>query len=1074
MADDENKVSLSELPLTDIDVENASLNELWHSGTPHDGNTPHSGRFPWGSGDNAFQRPRDFYSYIRHLEIKGLSNVDIARSLNMSTTELKAYKTVAKETTRKEKVARAKELSEVLDDNGKPMSRAQIGKIIGEEFDDGDPIGESTIRNYLNPNKIPKNNVANVADFLMKQVNEKGMIDVGDKVDREIGITKETMNAALKIAEANGYVKLYGSVEQVAHPGQSINYILLAPPGTEKKEAYSYKDIHTITDYMSTDNGLSFREAFVYPKAINKSRVMIRYPDEGDNIGAGRDGEIQIREGVKDLSLGNSRYAQVRILVDNGGGKNDLYLKGMGVYYKGKEPLPDGVDIVFNTNKPKGTPFEKVLKSVKDNLDKDPSNPFGSAIKEHGGQSYYDDPNGDYTDPLTGKKQSLSAINKRSDEGDWNEWSNEIPSQMLSKQPKNTIAKQLSLSLRKKVDEYNEIMKVDNPTVKAKLLDDFAGDCDTSAKNLKAAAFPNMNYNVILPVPSLKDNEIFAPNYPEGTQLALIRFPHGGTFEIPILTVNNHNKDAIDTIGLDSRDAVGINGHNATILSGADFDGDTVLTIPTNNGKVKIQNREPLEGLKNFTTDEYGPDAEGGIVEDKDGNKHYFHNGVEYELMDEGYKQKQMGIVSNLITDMTLKGATTEELERAVKHSMVVIDAVKHKLDYKSSYLENGIKELHDKYQKHEYDDKSGGASTLISRAKNPTAIPKRAEGAFILNDEGNPDNGNVLEFYNPEKKIYKDPKTGKLYNEKQKKVMNINPETGEKLYHDTKEGYYKVKYKNDDNKTVEASIFYKREDGKYVRPRYIYDKDDTESLNNLYFFNKDGVVVKYDPEVHKLITHLKKEDTAKMDLTNDAFTLSSGTVQENYYAEYANKLKDLANSARLNYLYYSVNAIPYSKEAKAKYITEWKSLEAKVRDAELNAPKERAANIIATANINAKIDQADEAMDDESIRKLKQNELTKARARLGAHNARFIITEKEWEAVQAGAFSKSRLESILRYADQDVVRKLATPREEIKLSDADVRRIKGLSSMGESNATIAARLHVSISTVIKYLGEGE
>lgn len=44
-----------------------------------------------------------------------------------------------------------------------------------------------------------------------------------------------------------------------------------------------------------------------------------------------------------------------------------------------------------------------------------------------------------------------------------------------------------------------------------------------------------------------------------------------------------------------------------------------------------------------------------------------------------------MGVISNLITDMTLRGADEKELARAVKHSMVVIDAEKHGLDYKRS-----------------------------------------------------------------------------------------------------------------------------------------------------------------------------------------------------------------------------------------------------------------------------------------------------------------------------------------------------------------------------------------------------
>lgn len=61
--------------------------------------------------------------------------------------------------------------------------------------------------------------------------------------------------------------------------------------------------------------------------------------------------------------------------------------------------------------------------------------------------------------------------------------------------------------------------------------------------------------------------------------------------------------------------------------------------------------------------------------------------------------EKQMDVVSNLITDMTIKGATEEELFRAVKHSMVVIDAVKHKLDYKQSEEDNDIESLKKKYQ---------------------------------------------------------------------------------------------------------------------------------------------------------------------------------------------------------------------------------------------------------------------------------------------------------------------------------------------------------------------------------------
>lgn len=91
----------------------------------------------------------------------------------------------------------------------------------------------------------------------------------------------------------------------------------------------------------------------------------------------------------------------------------DKYLKGMALY---SDDMPAGVDVIFNTNKKAGTPKGDVLKPIK----KDPDNPFGALIKANG-QSYYDDPNGKYIDPLTGKKQSLSVINKTREEGDWNE-----------------------------------------------------------------------------------------------------------------------------------------------------------------------------------------------------------------------------------------------------------------------------------------------------------------------------------------------------------------------------------------------------------------------------------------------------------------------------------------------------------------------------------------------------------------------------------------------------------------------------------------------------------------------------
>lgn len=299
-------------------------------------------------------------------------------------------------------------------------------------------------------------------------------------------------------------------------------------------------------DYVSHDDGETFDPKFVYPKSMDSKRLQIRYSEDGGEL---KDGVVEIRRGVDDLSLGESHYAQVRILVDG-----SHYIKGMAVY---SDDLPDGVDVVFNTNKKKGTPKMDVLKPIKD----DPDNPFGSLIKEgvndpdnptsvKGGQSYYYDKNG---------KKQLSLINKRAEEGDWGEWADKLPSQFLSKQSRTLIKKQLNLAAADKQSEFDEICSLTNPTVKKALLKSFADDCDAAAVHLQAAALPRQKYQVILPLTSIKDNEVYAPNYKNGETVALVRYPHGGTFEIPVLTVNNKQAEGRRVLGNTPADAIGIN-----------------------------------------------------------------------------------------------------------------------------------------------------------------------------------------------------------------------------------------------------------------------------------------------------------------------------------------------------------------------------------------------------------------------------------------------------------------------------------------------------------------------------------
>lgn len=925
----------------------------------HYGIKKRSGRYPWGSGDEPYQHGGDFLSRVESLEKEGFNEKEIAKAMKMTTTDLRLQSRVAKHERRALEADRARSLR----DDGKSLN--EIAEIMGYTND-------SSVRSLLNENTaISKNRAKVTASILKDELKEKGMLDVGAGVERELGnISKTTLKEALFILETEGY-HVYGvGIPQPLNPRTQTNTPILCNPDVEYKDVYdNMGDIKSVRNYRSEDRGLTF-EKREYPESIDSNRVSIRYGDAG---GKDKDGVIEIRRGVPDLSLGNSHYAQVRILVDG-----THYLKGMAMY---SDDIPDGSDIVFNTNKKSGTPKEKVLKPIKE----DPDNPFGAYIKAEG-QSTYISSDG---------TKKLSAINKLKEEGDWDSMSKNLSSQFLSKQPYKLIKKQLDLTYADSETEFEELCSLTNPTIKKKMLLEFADECDGAVVHLKAAALPRQKTQVILPITSLSDSEVYAPNYDNGEQVALIRYPHAGTFEIPILTVNNKNRQAKNILG-NVRDAVGINPIVAERLSGADFDGDQVVVIPTND-KVRVKSTKYLEGLKGFNAkDEYT------IPE---GNP----KGV--KIMTKDMTQKEMGKISNLITDMTLKGAKEQEIVRAVKHSMVVIDAEKHKLDYKQSEKDNGIAELKRSYQGHDNNDGYGGASTLLSRRKQDIQVPER-QGSGII-----------------------DPKTGKI----------VYKESG-RTYEE------KVKIKEKD--PITGKLKKDPVTGKQV---YVVDP-----LTGKYVYQKTGKILDAKTTV-KLLNEI-----------DDVSILSSGTPQENAYADYANKMKSLANRARKEYK--SAGNIEYSSSAKSAYQAEVDSLNAKLGIAAMNAPRERQAMIIANSKVKALI-QDNPALnnDKKAIRKASQAAITDARITAGASGkgSKIVITDREWEAIQAGAITDSKLSEILRYADSDSVKQRATPKTTTQLSVTKINKIKSMVASGYTNAEIAQSLGVSASTVSGYINKG-
>ena len=893
----------------------------------HYGTKRHSGRYPWGSGDNPYQHSGDFLSRVEELKKKGLSEKEILETINDSLPDeykmgLTEFRTARQKAGHDRKALEYDQIRALKDDG---LGWKEIGDKLG--------MSESSVRSkYNNAIGEKASQAEKIAATLKEEVDKKGMIDISEGANQVLGVSESKLDEAAYILEAEyGYQRYGVGIRQPTNVRQQTNITVLAKPEFDQKYAYQHQDqIDSLGDYHSDDGGETFTK-LQRPSSLDSSRVAIRYGDEG---GLDKDGVMEIRRGVPDLDLGKSHYAQVRILVDG-----DHYLKGMAVY---SDDLPDGVDVMFNTNKPSGTPKMKVLKEAK----ADPDNPFGAAIKANG-QSMYIGEDG---------KEHLSPINKLKEEGDWDTMSRNVSSQFLSKQPKKLIENQLNLTVADYKAQYDEIMRYDNPTVKKKLLNDFADTVEGTSMTLKASAFPGQSTKVILPINKIKETEAYCPTYENGTRLALIRYPHAGTFEIPIVTVNNKNVSGKRNLGA-IQDAIGINAKVAERLSGADFDGDTVMAIPVTD-KVNIKSTRALKALEGFD-----PKTAYAVPEGNPNN---------VRLMKKEEKQREMGVISNLITDMTLRGADEDELARAVKHSMVVIDAEKHKLDYKRSERENGIPELKQKWQIRVDEEGAthyGGASTLLSRRKQTVRVPERRGS------------------------------------------IRVDKETGEYIY---------------------------KESGRTF----------------------------IDPKTGK---ERKAEDTVSLiSETKDARTLSSGTIQENLYADFSNKLKAMANQARKEAA--NMKGIQRNPEAAKTYAPEVASLKEKYNNMIANKPKERKAMLIANANIKAKIQEQglDPTIDKKEIKKISSVEMQRARDSVGAsgRKSKITFTDREWEAVQAGAISDNMLTKFLNSSDSDEIVKRAMPKNVTVMTSAKMSKANAMLRSGYSYAEIAKACGVPESTV--------
>ena len=954
-----------------------------HYGTPR-----HSGRYPWGSGDNPYQRNASFLGKVEQLsKAKGpdgkklFTEKQIAEAMGMNTSELRKRKSLANAENRAYEASEAKRLKD------KGMSTSAIARRMGKN--------ESSVRLLLDEevNERMSKNVKN-ATLLKQRLDQMDYIDVGKGSEQWLGLSSTAMGNTLHLLEKEGYTLHDIQVEQQG-TGKMTTTKVLAKPGVEWKEVYNNRDkIGTVADMgLYSDDGQTVKEVKSYV-SIDPKRVAVKYPSEG---GDKMDGMIELRRGVDDISLGRNHYAQVRLLIDK-----DHYAKGMAVY---SDDLPDGVDIRINTSKPDGTPMfkrngaeESVLKKAKEGQE----NPFGANLKPDEkltkAQRTWTDENG---------VVHQSAINIVKEEGDVNDWNRTLPSQFLSKQAPALAKKQLDMAVDISKSDMAEIASYTNPVVKASMLEDFAGRCESDAVHLAAAALPRQSNKFLLSLPNNKENEVYAPGYRDGEEVALVRFPHAGRFEIAKGVVNNNNKEAQRIIGDPGTvvDAIGVHPKMAAKLSGADFDGDTVLVIPTSS--APIQSKDMLNDLKGF-------------------NETFHEQYKKYDgmhVMTSREHGLEMGKISNLITDMTIQGAPDDKLARAVKHSMVVVDAQKHELDYKRSERENRIDELRREYQM-KPDGRAGGASTLLSRSTSELHIPERklkAPSLMTSEEKKRYENGEQIWVETGKSRTFRDPKVSKMTAEERKMW-----ETGDKEL----------------QRQVRASM---AQDGRLTTREVA-----------------------------------RKTDTTKGAYVDDAFELATTgnrattTPIERVYGDYANEMKDLARQARA--LARKQEDWKADPAARKQYEAEVKSLDEKLSKAKRNAPLERMAQRLAEKNLKQVLTAHPELKDDkEHYKREKGRQLDAARKKVGAKKWQIgtkenPLTDREWEAIEHHAVSKSKLQDIILQSDKGRIRELAMPKTHNGLAPAKKAKAKAMLRSGYSRAEICDMLDISQSTLIKEL----
>ena len=178
-----------------------SEDEILHYGVKR-----RSGRYPWGSGKEGYQRD-SILGRVYDLRDQGKNEKEIAKDLGMNTSQLRSAIALANE---HEKQSIMDTINSMKADG---FSNTDIAKKTG--------LAESTVRyNLSKKDSVKRNQINKTAESLKSSIEDTPYLDIGSGVELQMGISRQKLKAAVEDLKSQGYYEHEIYVPQIGNEGK--------------------------------------------------------------------------------------------------------------------------------------------------------------------------------------------------------------------------------------------------------------------------------------------------------------------------------------------------------------------------------------------------------------------------------------------------------------------------------------------------------------------------------------------------------------------------------------------------------------------------------------------------------------------------------------------------------------------------------------------------------------------------------------------------------------------------------------------------------------------------------------